>query len=175
MSHKVDQNPYRIFEGEVPGKGRFGVGICPGHSARLDIGVRCLKSDLQAIHDWGPTLIVSLLTKPEFEILGVPEFEKRIRETGIKWHHFPIEDGSVPGVHELDLFRKMINSVVKEITNGKKVFIHCRGGFGRSGTVVCQSLKQLGYSPKQALSLTRSWRQGAVENKAQEDFVLKLS
>ena len=31
------------------------------------------------------------------------------------------------------------------------MFIHCRGGISRSGTVVCQSLKQMGYTPKQAL------------------------
>lgn len=175
MPQNVDQSSYRIFEGELPGKGSFGFGICPGHSARLDIGVRCLKSDLRAIQDWKPTLIVSLLTKPEFAILGVPDFEKRVRETGIKWQHFPIEDGGIPRVHELSLFRKMIKSIVKEITIGKKVFIHCRGGIGRSGIVICQSLKQIGYGPKQALSLARTWRHGVVENKAQENFVLYIS
>ena len=175
MFEKIDQNPYRIFEGELPGKGSFGVGICPGHSARLDIGVRCVKSDLQAVKDWGPALIVTLLTESEFEILGVPDFEMRVRETGIRWYHFPIEDGGVPKTYELDHFRQIINYIVKEILNGEKVFIHCRGGIGRSGTVVCQSLKQIGYTPKQALSLTRTWRHGAVENKLQEDFVFNIS
>ena len=175
MPKKVDKSPYRIFEGEIPRKGSFGFGICPGHSARLDIGVRCLKSDLQAIQDWEPTIIVSLLTKPEFAILGVPDFEKRVRETGIKWQHFPIEDGGVPRVHEMNFFWQMIKSIVKEIITGKKVFIHCRGGIGRSGIVICQSLKQIGYGPKQSLSLARTWRHGAVENKVQENFVLNIS
>ena len=175
MFEKIDRNPYRIYEGELPGKGRFGVGICPGHSARLDIGVRCVKSDLQVVKGWGAALIVTLLTESEFEILGVPDFEMRVRETGIRWYHFPIEDGGVPKTYELDLFRQIINCIVKEILNGEKVFIHCRGGIGRSGTVVCQSLKQMGYTPKQALSLTRTWRHGAVENKLQEDFVFNIS
>ena len=170
MFEKIDRNPYRIYEGELPGKGRFGVGICPGHSARLDIGARC-EIRLAGRQGLGAALIVTLLTEPEFEILGVPDFEMRVRETGIRWYHFPIEDG-VPKTYELDLFRQIINCIVKEI---EKVFIHCRGGIGRSGTVVCQSLKQMGYTPKQGLSLIRTWRHGAVENKLQEDLYLILA
>ena len=73
---------------ELPASRRFGVGICPGHNARLDIGVRCVKSDLQVVKGWGAALIVTLLTEPEFEILGVPDFEMRVRETGIKMVSF---------------------------------------------------------------------------------------
>ena len=58
-------------------------------------------------HGLGAALIVTLLTEPEFEILGVPDFEMRVRETGIRWYHFPIEDGGVPKTYELDLLGRL--------------------------------------------------------------------
>lgn len=171
----IDSKPFKISEGRVFENGSFGIGICPGHSARLDIGARCLSSDLAAVKEWGASLIVTLITKPEFKILGVLDFEDKIKETGIDWLHFPIHDGGVPNAGECNVFERMIETISNEIMSNRKVFIHCRGGLGRSGLVVCQALKRMGFEPKKSLKLARSWRRGAVENKIQENFVLNSS
>jgi protein-tyrosine phosphatase len=57
------------------------------------------------------------------------------------------------------------------LDEGSKVFIHCRGGFGRSGMIAARLLVERGLDPAAALAHVRRARPGAVENAAQEAWV----
>ena len=51
-----------------------------------------------------------------------------------KYINFPIVDRkTTPNMKE---FRKLIDDLLEHIENGKTIYIHCRGGSGRAGTVV---------------------------------------
>tara|TARA_Y100000813_G_C24079482_1_gene312688 strand:+ start:570 stop:764 length:195 start_codon:yes stop_codon:yes gene_type:complete len=54
---------------------------------------------------------------------------------------------------------------------GAILFIHCKGGIGRSGTVAAMFLIVSGMENEQSILEVRSKRQGAIENEKQENFV----
>ena len=51
----------------------------------------------------------------------------------IEYRHFPVHDQSVPIQY---MFLEHMASLITDITNGRKVFIHCAGGHGRTGIYV---------------------------------------
>ena len=61
--------------------------------------------------------------------------------------------------------------LLNELGNGNNIFIHCKGGIGRSGTVAAMFLIESGTENSHSILAVRSKRQGAIENEKQEDFV----
>ncbi|MHB1952635.1 MAG: NADAR domain-containing protein [Sulfobacillus sp.] len=75
-------------------------------------------------------LIFSLMQDNEDPRL--PEYRERVRELGIELREFPIRDRSVTGLKEaIDIARE----VCQELFRGRRIYLHCRGGKGRTGTI----------------------------------------
>ena len=56
-------------------------------------------------------------------------------KTNINYLHYPIPDRT-PTVGNIDLFRtQIITNLVDQVKAGHKVYLHCRGGHGRSALV----------------------------------------
>jgi len=55
------------------------------------------------------------------------------------------------------------------------VMVHCRGGFGRTGTVAARLLVERGLDPAAAMALVRHTRPGSIETSEQELYVLALT
>jgi protein-tyrosine phosphatase len=98
---------------------------------------------------------------------------------------YPIKDRKTPD--NIKEFKQFIIKL-KELLMNNKIFIHCRGGSGRSGLVVaCLLLELYNYSPSEALKLTnkyhsdrkimsdkqRKW--GSPQTKSQKMFVYNYS
>lgn len=67
----------------------------------------------------------------------------------LEFLHFPITDLGVPARDELD---KMVDELATKVKNGRKVYLHCWGGRGRSGLVAACLLGRLyGISEEEAL------------------------
>lgn len=76
---------------------------------------------------------------PELAGFSVVEFDK------LSFVHFPIKDcGITDDARVLELARNL----VKAIADGEKLYLHCWGGHGRTGTIVCIML-YLMYQVKQ--------------------------
>mgnify|MGYP000894401729 CR=1 FL=1 len=67
----------------------------------------------------------------------------------IRYKRFPIIDYSVPTLAEMQLLVENINSQLEE---GRCIYLHCRGGIGRTGTVVGCWLRTRGYDGETALT-----------------------
>ena len=50
-----------------------------------------------------------------------------------KVHHFPVVDGHAPEDKQVDEVIKLVQNV---IADGKRAVVHCRGGIGRTATVL---------------------------------------
>lgn len=75
--------------------------------------------------------------------------------------HFPIQDRLVP--HDKVAFCGLIIRICRMIECGKKVYIHCKGGHGRSGVVVASILAyKYKIGPIEALALTREYHSSRV-------------
>lgn len=101
---------------------------------------------------------------------------------------FPIEDKKYP--RDWIAFSQFLIRIEKEINslkNDEKLYLHCRGGHGRSGIVVaCLLCRMRNITPEKALELTNTfhnnrkemkekWRKiGSPQNQHQKDFVIKF-
>ena len=149
-----------------PGRWQQGVGLFGSH--------RSLAQDLTVIHQWGAVTVVSLLQESEFKRLGVPHLGESVQSLGMHWFHAPIRDFSAPG-SAFELAWSEAGPVVHDqLRRGLRVFLHCRGGLGRTGTLAARLRVEFGDQPESAIAAVRQARPGTVENAEQRDYVLNL-
>ncbi|BAA30846.1 protein-tyrosine phosphatase family protein [Pyrococcus horikoshii] len=97
----------------------------------------------------------------DFELVyDIEELKKKVDVL-----HSPIPDFTAPSLSQLYKIVKWIEEKVKE---GKKVYIHCYGGSGRSGTVaVAWLMYSQGLSLREGLRRVRLLKPSAVETEDQ--------
>jgi atypical dual specificity phosphatase len=89
-------------------------------------------------------------------------------EFGLQMHHFPIQDLAPPNFRQaLDICRIAEGA----IAHRRGVAVHCRGGLGRTGTVLASVLVWLGDDAAEAIEKVRYARPMAIQSGAQENFV----
>ncbi len=69
-------------------------------------------------------------------------------DDSIHYHRFPIEDYSICS-HEL--MRTIQDHLKSELAAGRKIYLHCFGGIGRTGTVAGVFLVESGHTGVEAL------------------------
>lgn len=133
----------------------------------------------------------------EFEKLGVKYFinltcdgEKGITPYTTKYTyiHYPISDLRIPTCWKsFSKFIIRIGNIIKCINKGEKIYIHCKGGHGRSGIVVASLLCYLyKITPSEAITKTteyhnsrkemkEKWRKiGCPQTRGQKHFITKF-
>ena len=79
---------------------------------------------------------------------------------GARHYSFPIPDHSIPGSDQL--MRSILDALSQAHAAGGAVYVHCRAGIGRTGTVAGCWLREQGLSGDRALDeLNRLWLQNA--------------
>ncbi len=171
-----DTHPIRVdfVEREkfnLPGK--IGLTFAPGKKHRGMTGHwdRDLDVDLARLREvYKVTLLVSLIEEHEFESLQIRELRKRAGDFGIRVLWSPIRDVSVP--KSVEDFAPVIQLVIEALQDGQTVVIHCMGGLGRTGlAAACVLVVTTELTPKEAISIVRLARPGAVQTRGQEEFV----
>lgn len=159
----------------LPVGGKLGMTFAPGKQAH---GIDCewrrdLDDDLERIAGlYRAQVLVSLVELHELQTLRIPRLFERARARGLTVDHLSITDGSVPS--EPALFLALVERVIAHLSDGKNVVVHCRGGLGRTGTLVAACLRATGMPADEAIEVVRRARPGAIENRRQEDFVRSL-
>lgn len=149
--------------------------LCPGKKIESGVSgawVRDLATDLSVIADWGAAALLSLMEPHEFEMLGVARMTECL-PTGIEHFILPIVDGGVPSGTWERAWAKVGAQVRERLVFGERLVIHCRGGLGRTGMVAARLLVEFGEEPAMAIRKVRQARPGAIENRRQEDYVLR--
>jgi ADP-ribosyl-[dinitrogen reductase] hydrolase len=160
------------------GFGRVGVTFCPGKydphgmSGAWD---RDLALDLDAIRAWGAAAIVNLVEPKELKLLRVERLGEEVLRRNMLWFHLPIVDVSVPDQRFEEKWGAVGEELRSILRNGSDVLVHCRGGLGRAGTIASRLLIELGMPPKTAVERVRAVRPGAIETRAQEEYVLAIA
>jgi protein-tyrosine phosphatase len=135
-------HPLRIDEARIPGS-RGAIGITFCPGKKDGIWDRDLASDLDVIAAWAPLVVLTLIEEHEFSDV---RFETQWQRLG--------------------------SELSREIQNGSRVLVHCRGGLGRAGSVAALLLIGLGIEPQDAIRRVRAVRPGAIETSEQERYVL---
>lgn len=176
MKQTSQTDPLRIDSLQVNSLGgKIGMTLCPGKQVASGISgewARDLDADLAVIAEWGATVLLSLIEPHEFESLGVAHMKQSL-PAGITHYILPIVDGAVPSGTWERAWANIGPQVRERLALGERIVIHCRGGLGRTGMVAARLLVEFGEEPAMAIRKVRQARPGAIENRRQEDYVLR--
>lgn len=174
-----DTHPFRIDSVQpLNDWGLIGMSFCPGKKqlgARTGDWDRNLMTDLKKLKEWGAHIVVSLVEAQEFAELSVPNLPAEVGEMGMKWRHLPIRDMYPPGMRFRRIWPELGRELVEALRSGQRVFLHCKGGLGRTGTVAACLLIESGMSADEAIEAVRSARRNTIETSVQEWFVTNYS
>ena len=136
--------------------GRLLAGEHPGLA-----GVEALPERLAALANAGITHFVDLTSAED----PVPVYQPVPSPQGVAQRiNHPITDFGVPSEQGM---QAILRDMQAALDQGGKVYLHCRAGIGRTGTVAATWLVAQGLPPQQALDLlAEKWR--AVDKHAQE-------
>jgi hypothetical protein len=154
--------------------GRFLAGEYPGYSYSEK-----LRRRLDSFLDLGFDTFIDL-TDPDELPSYLPMLEEQAGYFGvdIRYKRFTITDHSVPTPETVQAILDEIDSA---LAAGRKVYLHCWGGIGRTGTVVGCYLVRHGRSGQEALDQLAAWWQGVPKRRIwphtpetgqQMDFIL---
>lgn len=155
------------------GGGLIGICRCPGsRPGPPPPGPRgaSLDADLASLRAWGAEILLSLVEDFEFGEAGVPELPARM-PPGLELLRLPIRDVSIPDAAWERSWEREGPRVRDLLRRGGLVCVHCMGGKGRSGLLAAGLLVEAGLDPEEAIARVRAARPGAVETRAQEDWV----
>lgn len=100
--------------------------------------------------------IVDLTNTFEKEKNDLYDYQHHLESYSCTYIHFPISDNQIP--ENIQEFKSMINNLVikiQQLSNEDKMYIHCKGGHGRSGLVsACLLCPLLNVYPENALDIT---------------------
>jgi ADP-ribosyl-[dinitrogen reductase] hydrolase len=158
-----------------PGLGKIGITFAPGKhdpSAQSGSWNRDLATDLDAIAEWGASVVLTLLEEHEMALLRIPNLGAEVRRHNMEWLHLPISDVSAPTAVFDRAWPIRSERLRKMLRDGTNIVIHCRGGIGRAGMVAARLLVELGDAPDVAIARVRAARHPrAVETAEQERWV----
>jgi len=167
-------HPIRIDHIDAgPALGRIGMTFCPGKKDLLSLSGpwdRDLATDLDAIRDWGAAAVVTLIERHEFDLLQVNELGEGVVARQMKWFHLPIRDVSIPDNTFETEWISAGEALQNLLHNGEDIVVHCRGGFGRAGTIAAKLMIELGHGSDKAIKAVRSTRPGTIETFEQEQY-----
>ena len=98
------------------------------------------------------------LTKPNETVAYVRLLldEAKLHEVEVQHYRFAIGDFGLPTP---ELMTKILDTIDVELEAGRKIYLHCWGGIGRTGTTVGCFLVRRGMTGEQALRQLAEWWQ----------------
>lgn len=137
---------------------------------------------LEALIEAGFDLFIDL-TQPNEVVPYAKTLLEQAQAYGVEVSHqrFPIGDFGLPIPEQMN---RILDAIDAALQAGRKVYLHCWGGIGRTGTTVGCYLVRHGRTGAQALGQLAAWWQGvpksryaprSPETEAQADFILQWS
>jgi len=130
--------------------GRLLAGEYPGH-----FDGELTRKRIDALLEAGFDTFIDL-TRPN-EILPYTQAlfdEARVYEAEVKYYRFPIEDFGLPTPEQM---KSILDRMDERLQSEHKIYLHCWGGIGRTGTTVGCYLVRRGKTGKEALNQLAGW------------------
>lgn len=133
---------------------------------------------IQALVKLGISVFYDLTEKNEDHLSYVKILFREAEQINqvVEYKNLPIRDFTAPSAQNV---KTIMDSIDQDIVGGKKIYVHCYAGVGRTGTVVGCYLVRHGLSGQAALDRIAELRQGLAsrfirspEAQSQIDLVL---
>ena len=169
----MDINNYDYVEPKGV-EGKIILTCFPGRNGeKKSFNYQLFLDELNFFYQHNCSAIVSLVEDIEFEKMHDKKlFVREIYNKKLNWFHLPIIDLKAPDHKFVDKWQTTKSLLKNELSDGKNIIIHCMGGKGRSGTIAAILLIEFGDINKEVINIVREKRNGAIETKEQEDFIL---
>jgi protein-tyrosine phosphatase len=142
--------PRPISESYWVEEGRFLAGEYPGH-----FEAEKSRQRLDALLEAGFNTFIDLTKLNETTpYLRLIQEESQVYDVDIEYHRFAIGDFGLPTP---ELMRSVLDQIDASLQAGRKVYLHCWGGIGRTGTTVGCYLVRHGLNGEQALRKLAAW------------------
>lgn len=142
------------------GGGMLGIGPMPGRGGDY-------PRDLAQLLRWGPGLALTMTTAEELAATGAEGLPGDLIDAGVDWLHLPIGDYGAPSGQTLADWPAASLRARQVLASEGRVWVHCMGGCGRSGTAALRLMVEAGEGPAAALERLRGVRPCAVETPEQ--------
>src|SRR5262249_13375002 len=104
----------------------------------------------KSLKDLGVQVVIDLRREGEDGEHSTKEEAKAVEALGMRYLHVPMNGMAAPT-------EAQITKVLAELNSGKKVFVHCKKGKDRTGTVIaCYRIKHQQWGNKKALGEAKS-------------------
>src|SRR5688572_19833692 len=131
--------PSRLLAGEYPG----------GFDGELT------RKRIDALLEAGFDTFIDL-TEPN-EIMPYTQVlfdEAKVHEIEVKYYRFPIRDFGLPAHEQM---KSILDRIDERLQAGHKIYLHCWGGIGRTGTTIGCYLVRRGKTGEEALKQLALW------------------
>ena len=156
--------------------GKFLAGEYPAVSYAPEVTIKRLHAFLDAKFN----TFIDLTTPGEtVEYASILREEAGYYELKVEYQRFPIGDFGLPTSAAMNA---TLDAIDAALFQERKIYLHCYGGIGRTGTAVGCYLVRHGYSGEQALAQLAEWwhtvpksdrYSHSPETPAQEQFILQ--
>lgn len=168
----VDVGAVPRLRGVAAAGGRLGMTFLPGKQREGWTGLhwRDLRADAARLRGvLGVDTLLLLVEDHELVAARVPGIADTMAAAGVTLLRFPIVDMQV--TPDREGLRSTLDDVLRRLVTGESVVVACRGGMGRTGTIVGCLLRDGGLDGEAAITLTRASRRSTIERDTQERFV----
>ncbi|MFF7205445.1 tyrosine protein phosphatase [Streptomyces sp. NPDC008141] len=154
-----------LFTVDHPGPGQLSTMARPRGNDWLD-------DEMIALRNQGVDVLVSALTGPELDELGLADEPRTAAAAGLQFVAIPIPDRTVP---DLAMILPTLRRLAGRLHEGAHVVTHCRAGIGRSSLLAAALLILNGVDPDTAWNRIERARGLAVPDTAeQREWTMEL-
>lgn len=132
--------------------------MCPGKQQADGLSghwQRDLGMDLERIRAWDASLLVSLVEHREFAAWASRRCRAKPAAPRHGMAYLPIPDRRPPGLDFEQRWLQVGAELVAALRGGRRVFLRCMGGLGRTGTVAACLLREAGLDAEEAVAQVR--------------------
>ena len=159
----MNKHPFEILALENGAKLLFTP--CPGtKSVSLEESIKQLKEN-------GTSMLITLMFDKEMAENNVSLLDEICHQHQVIWLQLPIIDDEAPSQIFESRWEKLKPIILDELKYKGVVAVHCKGGTGRTGTVIALLLLALGWPINKIIKEVQSVKPNALKIKKQLDYL----